>query len=252
MSDRRPASPVRNDGVEIRRKRLLFRRWHCRAGSRPERFPVALRRPGTYLRALHRLALAEECLLPTVAFVGRCSGAATVAYLVSVLAGLPHPVWATMSALIVSEEKFEDTHRLFTGRVLGTLVGIIVGVSASIVAAQLIDMAAQIALSVGICAVIARAYPAMRVCMWTGPIVLLTAEGALPTTEVALFRGSEVILGALVGLGFHWATEAIVLRSVRGLAIPLRMASYRGRSNGTSFGTDPPLKRKTGEPLCRA
>ena len=72
-------------------------------------------------------------------------------------------------------------------------------------------MTGQIALWVGLCAILARAWPLTRVCMWTGPIVLLTAEPALPVTQAALYRGSEALLGAFVGAAFHWAAEMVVL-----------------------------------------
>ena len=78
-----------------------------------------------------------------------------------------------------------------------------------------IDVAGQIALSVGFCAILARAWPLTRVCMWTGPIVLLTAEPALPVTHAALYRGSEALLGAFVGAASHWAAEMVVLPFVR-------------------------------------
>jgi len=74
---------------------------------------------------------------------------------------------------------------------------------ASVAASHLaINMAGQIALSVGLCAILARAWPSTRVCMWTGSIVLLTAEPALPITHAALYRGSEALLGAFVGAAF--------------------------------------------------
>jgi hypothetical protein len=49
----------------------------------------------------------------------------------------------------------------------------------------------------------------MRVCIWTGSIVLVTADPALPIGQVTPYRGSW--LGAIIGAAFHWATEAVVL-----------------------------------------
>ena len=80
-------------------------------------------------------------------------------------------------------------------------------------------MAGQIALSVGLCAILARAWPSTRVCMWTGPIVLLTGEPALPITHAALYRGSEALLGAFVGAAFHWVAEKVVLSIVHRSAL---------------------------------
>ena len=163
----------------------------------------------------------REALLRALGFVVRCSGAATCAYLATAWVGLLHPVWATMSALVVSQEKLADTESSFKGRIAGTLIGIGAGVMAHIAAPHLaIGMAGQIALSVGACAVVARTHPTMRVCMWTGPLVLLTAEPALPITQVALYRGGEVLLGALIGAAFHWLAEKTVLPLVSRLDEP--------------------------------
>jgi len=43
-----------------------------------------------------------------VAYVIRCSGAATLSYLLAGLLKLPHPVWACMSSLIVSQESLVE------------------------------------------------------------------------------------------------------------------------------------------------
>jgi hypothetical protein len=50
----------------------------------------------------------------------------------------------------------------------------------------------------------------MRVCTWTGSIVLLTADLTLSIGQVAFYCGSKVLLGAVIGAAFLWA-EAVVL-----------------------------------------
>jgi uncharacterized membrane protein YccC len=172
-----------------------------------------LKPDGLRLRSLRRRI--DKRLRPAVAFVARCAGAATCAYFVADRIGLPHPLWATISALMVPQEKLADTNNSLWGYILGTLVGIGGGGMASVAASHLaINMAGQIALSVGLCAILARAWPPTRVCMWTGPIVLLTAEPALPITHAALYRGSEALLGAFFGAAFHWVAEKVVLHIV--------------------------------------
>ena len=173
-----------------------------------------LKPEGLRLRSLRRRI--DERLLRAFAFIARCSGAATCAYFAADRIGLPHPLWATISALMVPQEKLADTNHSLWGYILGTLVGICGGGTASVAASRFaIDMAGQIALSVVFCAIMARAWPSTRVCMWTGPIVLLTAEPALPVTHAALYRGSEALLGAFVGAASHWAAEMVVLPFVR-------------------------------------
>jgi hypothetical protein len=51
--------------------------------------------------------------------------------------------------------------------------------------------------------------------MWTAPIVLLTTQPGVPIPISAAYRASEVILGAVIGGGFHWSTEVLVRRLSR-------------------------------------
>jgi uncharacterized membrane protein YccC len=151
-----------------------------------------------------------------VAFVARCSGAATCAYVAAVAAGLPHAVWAAISALIVSQERLDDTTSSLTGRIAGTIIGACIAVAVSLAATRLdTGVALQIAVAVAVCATIARERPSLRVCMWTAPIVLLTTEPGVPISIEATYRASGVILGALTGGAFHWAAEVLVHRLAR-------------------------------------
>jgi len=166
-----------------------------------------------------RLGVWNEKRIRGIAFVVRCSGAATAAYLVASWAGLPHSVWAAMSAIIVSQEHFEDTSASLTARIIGTLIGIGVAVGVNLATTPLgLDPTAQIAAGVAICALVARSHPTLRVCMWTCPIVFLTAEPTASTAMVGLYRGSEVILGALIGAVLHCLAEAIIEALARRLA----------------------------------
>jgi uncharacterized membrane protein YccC len=146
-------------------------------------------------------------------FTLRCAASAAAAYLLAEWVGLLHPVWAPMSALIVSQERLADTRASLTGRILGTLLGMAAAVLVDTLTRPWgIDMSLQIAAAVAICAAIARTRPQLRVSMWTGPIVLLTPSMATSVMVVALFRGLEVILGSIVGVVLHWAAERILQR----------------------------------------
>ena len=139
-----------------------------------------------------------------VAFVLRCSASASAAYVLALAAGLMHPVWAPMSALIVSQERLADTRASLIGRVLGTVLGMTAAVAVNALAQPWgVDMAWQIAITVALCAPPARRRPSLRVSMWTGPIVLLTTQNPTQVPWVALFRGAEVMLGSLVGALLH-------------------------------------------------
>jgi uncharacterized membrane protein YccC len=145
-----------------------------------------------------------------IAFVLRCSGAATVAYRLVFFLGL-QGLWAAMSAMIVSQERLHETRSSLTGRILGTLLGIGVTVATSEIASRTAtSTAVQMAIAVAICALVVRELPKLRVAMWTCPIIQLTAQPSAPMLLVALHRGSEVILGALVGWIFHWLAEVVV------------------------------------------
>jgi uncharacterized membrane protein YccC len=146
-----------------------------------------------------------------IAFVARCSGATTVAYELASLLGLPEALWAAMSALIVSQERLHETQSSLTGRVLGTLVGLGIAVSVSRVTSGWgTSTAAQMALAVAVAALVVHRFPRLRVAMWTCPLILLTAQPSVPIAVVALHRGSEVILGAVVGWAFHWVSERLL------------------------------------------
>lgn len=146
-----------------------------------------------------------------VAFVLRCSGAATLSYVLASVIGLPHPVWAAMSGIIVSQEKLTETRTATVGRMIGTVIGIVTAVViASLTAPLGANVTLQIALAVGLCAIVARRYPALRVSMWTGPIVFLTADPGMPLFMVGLYRGAEVLLGGLVGAALHTIAEAVI------------------------------------------
>ena len=117
---------------------------------------------------------------------------------------------------MVPQERLADTNNSLWGYILGTLVGIGGGGMASVVASRLaIDMAGQIALSVVFCAIMARAWPSTRVCMWTGPIVLLTAEPALPVTHARSTAVPKLFSARSSGAASHWGAEMVVLPFVR-------------------------------------
>lgn len=158
-------------------------------------------------------------ILYSSAFAARCAASAAAAYMLALQVGLSHPVWAPMSALIVSQERLVDTRRSLTGRLYGTVLGMAAAVAVDAVAQRVaMPMALQVALTVILCATPARRRPALRVSMWTGPIVLLTPSPEFNVAAVALMRGAEVVLGSLVGallhLAFDWSLKKI-LRSQR-------------------------------------
>ena len=146
-------------------------------------------------------------------FAGRCAVSGALSYLLAAGLGLPHPVWASMSSLIVSQESFEATRLSIVGRIIGTVGGAEIAVLVSKWAARHgIGTAAQIAASVGLCALFAKGHPSIRACLWTCPVVLLTVLPGSSIEHAASMRGCEVIVGALTGGLIHWAVHWMAAR----------------------------------------
>lgn len=153
-----------------------------------------------------------------VAFVLRCAGAAALAYHLAADLGLGYPAWASISALIVSQERLTETKSAMIGRFAGTLTGIAIAILVgSALERARMDISVQMAAAVGLCAALARRFPVLRAAMWTAPIVFLSGT---PLVDAGLWRGVEVILGGLVGAALHLAAEALLLPLIRPGAPP--------------------------------
>lgn len=149
-----------------------------------------------------------------IAYVVRCSGAATIAYMLAAsVFGLVHPVWAAVSAIIVSQERLFQTRNAMLWRFAGTIVGVSVAVAAGTLATSFgWDIAFQMGASVAISAALVRRWPDLRVAMWTAPIVFLSHDSATSLLMSGYARGSEVILGGIVGAVAHWVAEQVIRR----------------------------------------
>jgi uncharacterized membrane protein YccC len=133
-------------------------------------------------------------------FVARCTAAATIAYLSARAVGLPHPLWTCIFALVGSQDDEKKIFSIIGGRVGGTIIGVIVAIAVSAVTHQLkLDLVWQIAIAVAICAMLAWGRPAIQLCMWTAPIIFLSASPTESIASVGFYRGCEVILGILIG-----------------------------------------------------
>jgi len=163
-------------------------------------------------RQRQKLTVENRRLLRLTAFVMRCSGAATAAWGVSILIGSCEPVWGVMSALIISHLRLDEAQSCSIGRVLGTLLGIAVSLSVNVIVAKLhvpAPLPLQMAIAIAICAIATFDLPMLRVAMWICPVILLACRSSAVLITAAEHRGVEVVLGALVGLALHWATEVM-------------------------------------------
>ncbi|MEH3105814.1 MAG: FUSC family protein [Sphingomonas fennica] len=146
-------------------------------------------------------------------FVARCTTAAMLAYAAADALGLGHPVWAVVSALIVSQQTVRETRQSYLWRAAGTGMGATVALAAAL--CLMPDPARPLpatGAAVTVCAAVARRWPSMRVCLWTAPLVILTANAEHSIAATALQRGGEVLLGGLVGAAIHLVLEHAVVR----------------------------------------
>ncbi|MDB5460876.1 MAG: Membrane protein [Caulobacteraceae bacterium] len=133
-------------------------------------------------------------------YVVRCATVAALAYRLAVLVGLQHPVWAPMSALIVSQGTVTATLQSIWGRCLGTLTGVAAALLVSWLGGFVgLGVMLQVGMAVALCATIAVEQPQLRVCLWTCPIILTSGVAGQATALVATSRVAEVVLGAAVG-----------------------------------------------------
>jgi hypothetical protein len=168
--------------------------------------------PGIILLTDQRHFFGDQAMakagVPAIRYVLRCTLAASLAYVLSVKLRLPNDVWAPISALIVSQESLAATHSSVIGRLIGTIIGAMVALVVEELGARIgAPLLLQIAIAVAVCAALAKERPAIRVCLWTCPIVLLTASSNVSPEMTAVFRGNEVILGALIGGIVHCAED---------------------------------------------
>src|SRR5258706_8311011 len=98
-----------------------------------------------------------------LAYAARCAASGALTYLLATGVGLPHPVWASMSSLIVSQESLDATRHSIVGRVIGTVAGAAVAILVSEVAHHVeVGTALQIAAAVGLCALFTSGRPSIR------------------------------------------------------------------------------------------
>lgn len=164
-------------------------------------------------------------------FVVRCAVSAVAAYAAAGRLGLPQPVWAPVSALIVAQDSLAASITLLKGRLIGTLLG----AGAAMIAHQAgvwsnIPISAQLAMAVAIVAPFAVEKPSIRVCLWTTAIILI-GEGTTTVPQTAFLRSCEVCLGAAAALGIQVVDESLAARVARRRECASAEAVPAGRQN---------------------
>jgi uncharacterized membrane protein YccC len=182
-----------------------------------------------------------EKALRTTLFAFRCTGAGTAALALATALGLEHPVWSAMSALIVSQERLDETKASVAFRILGTVIGIGTACAVNLLIARFgASLYLQLAIAVLFCAILVHRFPQLRVSMWTCALII-ASSAATSITETGLNRGEEVILGTLVGGLFHAAAEAMLSMAANaGGRLDWRFSVGQPRAVNPGRSEDPP------------
>jgi uncharacterized membrane protein YgaE (UPF0421/DUF939 family) len=154
--------------------------------------------------------MAREKAVDLAVYVVGCTAAAAIAYFLAGAVGLPHPLWACIFALIASQGSLETALPAMGGRLAGTVIGVVVAVAVNEATRRFApDAASQMLIDVAICAVFAWGRPSIQVCLWTPPIILMTAAPGESLVAVGLARGCEVAVGIVIGGLLHMAARKV-------------------------------------------
>jgi uncharacterized membrane protein YccC len=141
--------------------------------------------------------------------------AACVAYLITDAAGLPQGFWAVMTAILVTQANVGASLGLALDRLLGSLLGVVVGGGVALALADLHELKfAGLAVTVLVLAFFAARRPSLRIACVTAAIVVLGDPRLGPPIASAENRMLEVVIGTLVAV----ATTLIVFPSRAGPA----------------------------------
>ena len=140
-------------------------------------------------------------MIDLLRFMLRCCLSALIAWQSAIWLHLPHPFWAPMSALIVSQEELKTTNQAVLRRIAGTILGAVVALAVAEISGWWLhwSLTWQLMLCVAVCAACSKWRPALRVSLWTCALVLLTQSKDASAEQTALWRGTEVLIGAFVG-----------------------------------------------------
>ena len=131
----------------------------------------------------------------------RVSVAVGVCFAISGLFRLPQGYWMVFTAVIVVQTSIGGTLAASRDRLVGTLVGGLVGVAATYLNAKtLLEEGAVLCLAIAVLSFAAAIRPGLKVAPITCAIVLIGQTKAMPPLEAATWRVVEIVLGSLVGL----------------------------------------------------
>jgi uncharacterized membrane protein YccC len=154
--------------------------------------------PGLTRRAFAAAAMRTAELRHAV----RVSVAVGACFAVTALLHMPQGYWAVFTAVIVVQTSIGATLAASSDRLIGTIVGGLVGVIATYLKAKtLLEEGAVLCIAIAILAFAAAIKPNLRVAPITCAIVLIGQTKSMPPLEAAAWRVGEILLGSFIGLG---------------------------------------------------
>lgn len=132
----------------------------------------------------------------------RVSAAVAAAFAVSALIHLPQGYWAVFTAVIVVQTSIGATITASMERLLGTVVGGLVGVAGAYLrASTVLEEGVVLSLAVALLAFAAAVQPRLRVAPITAAIVLVGGSSAhMSPILAASWRVADILLGSVIGL----------------------------------------------------
>ena len=132
----------------------------------------------------------------------RVSAAVGVAFAVGALLRLPQAYWAVFTAVIVVQTSIGGTITAAIERMLGTVVGGLVGVAGAYLRAQtVLEEGLILSGAIALLAFAAAVRPSLRVAPITAAIVLVGGSSThLSPLAAAGWRVVEILLGSIIGL----------------------------------------------------
>lgn len=124
-----------------------------------------------------------------------------IAYALYALFRLPQGYWAVFTVIIVMQGSIGGTVSVAVDRMIGTLVGAVVGGLAAAARPQTPEgLGVALVLSVGVTSLLAAIRPNLKVAPITSAIMLLSATGGLPPLTAAALRVAEIAFGSVIGV----------------------------------------------------
>ncbi|MBO9709426.1 MAG: FUSC family protein [Caulobacter sp.] len=131
----------------------------------------------------------------------RVSCAVVAAYALATLLRLPQGYWAVFTAVIIVQSSLGATITASIERLMGTVVGAVVGAGAAMLHARWPEMGGPIlAVTAALLAFLAAVRPAFKVAPVTAVIMLIGTTTRMDPLVAAFLRVAEITVGSVVGI----------------------------------------------------